>query len=195
MHAKGEVTRLLKAWCQGDASALEQLAPVVEAELRRIARQCLNREEPGHTLQPTALINEVYLRLIEWNAVDWQNRAHFYAVAAKMMRRVLVSQAVARRRHKRGGSAVLVSLSEGDNASDRTTDLAALDEALAALSELDPRKSQLVELRFFGGLTAEETAEVLGISLRTVHREWDLARAWLFRELRGSFRKAEPAPM
>ena len=195
MHAKGEVTRLLKAWCQGDASALEQLAPVVEAELRRIARQRLNREEPGHTLQPTALINEVYLRLIEWKTAEWQNRAHFYAVAAKMMRRVLVSQAVGRRRHKRGGSAVLVSLSEADNASDRTTDLAALDEALATLSELDPRKSQLVELRFFGGLTAEETAEVLGISLRTVHREWDLARAWLFRELRGSFRKAEPTPM
>jgi RNA polymerase sigma factor (TIGR02999 family) len=193
MHVTGEVTQLLKAWCQGDASALEQLAPVVEAELRRIARRHLSREEPGHTLQPTALINEVYLRLIEWKNVDWQNRAHFYAVTAKMMRRVLVSQAVARCRQKRGGSVVLVSLAEADNASDRTTGLAALDEALAALAELDPRKSQLVELRFFGGLTAEETAEVLGVSLRTVHREWDLARAWLFRELGGAICNRKPA--
>ncbi len=181
-----EVTQLLNAWCKGDDSALEQLAPIVESELRRIARQYLSKEAPGQTLQPTALINEAYLRLIEWNTVEWQGRAHFYAVAAKMMRRVLVSRAIARRRRKRGGSAILVSLTEAGDVSHRSADMTALDEALIALSKLDTRKSELVELRFFGGLTAEETAEVLGISVRTVHREWDLARAWLFRELRGA---------
>jgi RNA polymerase sigma-70 factor (ECF subfamily) len=179
-----EVTRLLNAWCNGDRASLEQLAPLVESELRQLAHLYLSKEAPGHTLQPTALINEAYVRLIEWNAVGWQSRAHFYAVAAKMMRRVLVTQAIARRRHKRGGSAVLVSLSEAGGEPDRSADLAALDDALMALAKLDERKSQLVELRYFGGLTAEETAEVLGISLRTVHREWDLARSWLFRELR-----------
>ncbi len=179
-----EVTRLLKAWSKGDADALEQLAPAVESELRRLARLFLRREAAGQTLQPTALINEAYLRLIEWHSVEWQNRAHFYAVAAKMMRRVLVTQAVARQRQKRGGAAVLVSLSEAGGVPNRSADLAALDEALTALASLDERKSRLVELRYFGGLTAEETAEVLGISLRMVHREWDLARTWLFRELR-----------
>jgi RNA polymerase sigma factor (TIGR02999 family) len=179
-----EVTRLLNAWCKGDPDALEQLVPVVESELRRLARICLSREAPGQTLQPTGLINEAYLRLIEWNGTEWQNRAHFFAVAAKMMRRVLVSQAVARNRHKRGGLAILVSLTEAERVSDRSADLMALDDALVALAKKDVRKSQLVELRFFGGLSAEETAEVLRISLRTVHREWDLARAWLFRELR-----------
>ena len=128
-------------------------------------------------------MNEVYLRLFEWNSVEWQDRAHFFAVAAKIMRRVLVNQAIARRRQKRGGGAVLVSLSEAGGAPDRSEDLLALDEALAALEKIDSRKSQLVELRFFGGLTADETAAALGISVRTVHREWDLARAWLFREL------------
>jgi RNA polymerase sigma factor (TIGR02999 family) len=185
-----EVTQLLNAWCKGDASALEQLAPIVESELRRIARQYLSREAPGHTLQPTALINEAYLRLIEWNTLEWQSRAHFFAVAAKMMRRVLVNQAIARTRRKRGGSAILVSLTGAGDVSDRGADIAALNEALMALAKMDTRKSELVELRFFGGLTAEETAEVLGISVRTVHREWDLARAWLFRELRGP----EPYP-
>lgn len=179
----GEVTRLLKAWCRGDARALEQLAPLVEQELRRLAGVYLSREKMGHTLQPTALINEAYLRLLEWNAVEWQDRAHFLAVAAKMMRRILVNHAVARRRDKRGGSAVLVSLAEAAGLPERTEDLVALDEALTTLTEMDERKGRLVELRFFGGLTAEEAAEVLGISLRTVHREWDLARAWLFRAL------------
>lgn len=182
----GEVTQLLNAWCKGNVSALEQLAPIVESELRRIARHYLSKEAPGHTLQPTALINEAYLRLIEWNTLEWQGRAHFYAVAAKMMRRVLVNQAIARSRRKRGGSAILVSLTGAGDVSHRSADMTALDEALIALSKLDTRKSELVELRFFGGLTAEETAEVLGISVRTVHREWDLARAWLFRELRGA---------
>jgi RNA polymerase sigma factor (TIGR02999 family) len=181
-----EITVWLKAWCNGDAGALDRLAPVVESELRRLARLYLRKEQPGQTLQPTALINEAFLRLIEWNGVEWQNRTHFFAVAAKMMRRILVNQAVARRAQKRGGDPVLVSLSEADGLSDRSADLAALDEALDALAKLDERKCRLVELRFFGGLTAEETAEILGVSLRTVHREWDLARAWLFRELRGS---------
>jgi RNA polymerase sigma factor (TIGR02999 family) len=180
-----EVTRLLKGWCRGDASALERLAPLVESELRRIARRYLSKEGPGRTLQPTALVNEAYLRLIQWNAVEWQDRAHFYAVAAKMMRRVLVNQAVASRAQKRGGSVILVALTEAGGVSDRTEDVVALDEALTALSKMDARKGELVELRFFGGLTAEESAEVLGISLRTVHREWDFARAWLLRELRG----------
>ncbi len=181
-----EITQLLNAWCKGDQEALEQLAPVVETELRRLARVYLSREAPGNTLQPTALINEAYLRLIEWNTVTWQNRAHFYGVAAKMMRRVLVNQAIARGRQKRGAGAVLVSLAEGDAAADRSAEIVALDEALQSLARFDDRKSRIVELRFFGGLNADETAEVLGVSSRTVHREWDLARAWLFRELRGS---------
>jgi RNA polymerase sigma-70 factor, ECF subfamily len=180
-----EVTQLLNAWCKGDQSALEQLAPVVESELRRLARVYLSKEASGHTLQPTALVNEAYLRLIQWNTVAWQNRAHFYAVAAKMMRRVLVNHAIARRSRKRGGSAILVSLTQADIAPDRSADVLALNEALESLANFDDRKSRIVELRFFGGLSAEETAEVLGISLRTVHRDWDFARAWLLRELRG----------
>ena len=185
-----EVTLLLQAWCKGDEGALEKLAPIVELELRRLARAHLSKEATGHTLQPTALMNEVYLRLMSWNT-EWQNRTHFFAVASKIMRRVLVNQAIARRRHKRGGDAVLVSLSEAGGTADRSEDVVALDEAMASLEKIDSRKSRLVELRFFGGLTAEETAEVLGISLRTLHREWDLARAWLFRELRGPVPKVD----
>jgi RNA polymerase sigma-70 factor, ECF subfamily len=180
-----EITQLLNAWCEGDQDALEQLVPVVESELYRLARVYLSKEVAGHTLQPTALVNEAYLRLIEWNAVKWQNRAHFYAIAAKIMRRVLVNQAIARHRQKRGGEAVLVSLTEAGAAADRSAEVIALDEALNSLAKFDDRKSRVVELRFFGGLDAEETAQVLGISSRTVHREWDLARAWLFRKLRG----------
>lgn len=180
-----EVTQLLNAWCKGDQDALERLAPVVESELRRLARLYLSKEAAGITLQPADLVNEVYLRLIEWNTVQWQNRAHFYAVAAKMMRRVLVNQALARRRQKRGGGAILVSLTQAGAKADRSAEAIALDEALKALARFDDRKSRVVELRFFAGLSAEETAEVLGVSPRTVHREWDLARAWLFRELRG----------
>jgi RNA polymerase sigma factor (TIGR02999 family) len=178
-----DVTQLLKAWCGGDDRALDKLAPIVESELRRLARGHL-RMKTGHTLQPTALMNEVYLRLMGWNT-EWQNRTHFFAVASKIMRRVLVNQAVARQRQKRGGDALVVSLTAADKLPERSADVLALDDALAALEKIDSRKSQLVELRFFGGLTAEETAEVLGTSLRTVHREWDLARAWLFRELSG----------
>jgi len=179
----GEVTRLLKAWCRGDTLALERLAPMVEEELRRLARVYLHRESAGHTLQPTALVNEAYVRMLDWNAVEWRDRAHFLAVAAKMMRRILVSHAIARRTQKRGGSAVLVSLTEADSAPARTQDMIALDEALLALAKLDERKSRLVELRYFGGLTSDEAAEVLGISPRTADREWELARAWLFRAL------------
>ena len=180
-----EVTRLLKAWCKGDLGALERLAPMVEQELLRLARIYLGREKPGHTLEPAALVNEAYLRLLDWNGVEWQDRAHFLAVAAKMMRRILVNHAVARDRQKRGGEAVLVSLTRAEGVPERTEDLIALDEALTILTQMDERKGRLVELRFFGGLTAEEAAEVLNISLRTVHREWDLARAWLFRAIHG----------
>ena len=179
----GEVTRLLKAWCQGDARALERLVPMLEDELRRLARLYLRSESARNTLQPTALVNEAYVRLLDWNAVDWQDRAHFLAVAAKMMRRILVNYAVARRSRKRGGSALFVSLAEADNLSARTQDLIALDEALVALAKFDERKSRLVELRYFGGLTSEEAAEVLGISPRTANREWEMARLWLFRYL------------
>ncbi len=180
-----ELTQLLNAWCKGDQDALEQLAPVVESELRRLARGYLNREAAGNTLQPTALINEAYLRLIEWDTATWADRTHFFAVAAKIMRRVLVNQAISRQRQKRGGGQILVSLTEAGGKVDRGSDVIALDEALKSLARLDDRKSQVVELRFFAGLNADETAEVLGISSRTVQREWDFARAWLYRELRG----------
>src|SRR3954447_14475992 len=182
-EVQGDATLLLKAWCRGDARALERLAPIVEQELRRIASRYLQRESAGHTLQPTALVNEAYLRLLDWNNVEWQDRAHFLAVAAQMMRRILVNHAIARQSQKRGGSAVIVSLIEADSIPSRTHDLIALDDALVALAKLDQRKSRLVELRYFGGLTSEEAAEVLGISPRTASREWDLARAWLFRVL------------
>jgi RNA polymerase sigma factor (TIGR02999 family) len=187
-HPSRDVTQLLKAWSAGDERALETLALMVESELRRLARVQLGRK-PGQTLQPTALVNEVYLRLMGWNT-EWQNRTHFFAVASKIMRRVLVNQAIARSRQKRGGDAVMISLAAADDIPEQDADVLALDEALTALSKIDSRKSEVVELRFFGGLTAEETAEVLGISLRTVHREWDLARAWLFRELRGTGTKS-----
>lgn len=185
MPPETEVTQLLNAWCNGDQSALKQLAPVVESELRQLARAYLRKEASGNRLEPSALVNEVFIRLIEWNKVGWQNRAHFYAVAAKIMRRVLVDQAIARRSQKRGGSAILVSLTEAETAPARSAEIVALDEALESLAKFDDRKRRIVELRFFGGLNAEETGEVLGISSRTVHRDWDFARTWLFRELRG----------
>jgi RNA polymerase sigma factor (TIGR02999 family) len=184
-----EVTELLVAWSKGNKLALEQLAPLVEDELRRLARVYLGRETPGHTLQPTALINEAYVRLVAWKSVEWQDRAHFFAVAAKMMRRILVSHAVHRGRQKRGAHTVVVPLEEAASLTPaRTADIEALDEALSRLAQFDERKSQLVELRFFGGLTEAEAAEVLNISVRTVQREWSLARAWLFRELTGANR-------
>ncbi len=179
-----EVTKLLAAWSAGDEAALEQLTPLVHDELHRLARRYLAGERPGHVLQTTALVNEAYLRLIDWKDVRWQDRAHFFGLAAQMMRRVLVDIARARGRAKRGGNAVLVSLSEAEGGSpEQSADLVALDDALNALAELDPRQSRVVELRFFGGLSLEETAEVLRVSVGTVRRDWSLARAWLYREL------------
>ena len=183
-QSASEVTQLLVAWSSGDRMALERLAPLVERELRRLAQVYLRRESGGHTLQPTALVNEAYLRLIQWQGVDWRGRAHFFAVAAKMMRNILVNHAVTRRREKRGGGAVLVSLDPGHAATpEPASDMLALDEAMKKLASFDERKCQIVELRFFGGLSEEETAQVLNTSLRTVQREWNIARAWLFREL------------
>jgi RNA polymerase sigma factor (TIGR02999 family) len=182
-----EVTQLLRAWRGGDSLALERLAATVEGELRRLADLLLRKEGPGHTLQPTALVNEAYLRLFEWKSVEWQSRAHFFAVAAKMMRRILVNQAEAKAAQKRGGATVMVSLSEAGLATEETpADVIALDDALNRLAAFDARKSQLVELRFFGGLNVDEVAEVMGMTARNVRREWTLTRAWLFRELSGT---------
>jgi RNA polymerase sigma-70 factor (ECF subfamily) len=188
MAAPGEydITRLLLAWNEGDHDALGKLAPLVEAELKRLARHYLRGERPGHTLQPTALINEAYLRLLDWRKASWQNRAHFMGIAANMMRRILVDHARRHRFLKRGGDMVKVSLDARQLGSlQRDPDLVALDEALTRLAELDRRKSQVVELRFFGGLSVEEAAEFLKISPRTVKREWSLAQAWLHCELTG----------
>jgi len=181
-----EITQLLLAWSDGDQAALEKLTPLVYAELHRLAKGYMFGERPGHTLQTTALINEAYMRLIDWKNVRWQGRAHFFGVAAQVMRRILVDFARARHYAKRGGAAPQVSLDEAVTIhEDRSAELIALDEALKSLAEIDPRKSQVVELRFFGGLSAKETAEALKVSQRTVEREWNSARAWLYRELRG----------
>ena len=178
-----EVTQLLIAWGKGDQEALDQLAPLVESELLKCARRYLRNEGPGHTLQPTALVNEACMRLIEWQSVEWQNRAHFFAVAAKLMRRILVNHARSRGRQKRGGGLTVMLTEAISLATERSTNLVALDDALIKLATFDETKSRLVELRFFGGLTEEEAAEVLKCSIRTVQREWNLARSWLFREL------------
>jgi RNA polymerase sigma factor (TIGR02999 family) len=179
-----EITGLLQAWRQGDQSALAQLAPLVEAELHRLAHRYLAQERPGHTLQTTALVNEAYLRLIDWKNVEWQDRAHFFGVAARLMRYILVGYA--KRQPQRKAAAQQVSLDEALEVSPkRGADLVALDDALNALAAFDPRKSQLVELRFFGGLSVEETAEVLQIAPITVMREWGKAKAWLYDELSG----------
>jgi RNA polymerase sigma-70 factor (ECF subfamily) len=177
-------TELLSAWSAGDKAALEQLMPMVYQELRRMAGRYLAAERADHTLQATALVNEAYLRLIDQTRVRWQNKAHFLAIAAQMMRRILVDYARARRYAKRGAGAPLVSLDEAATLSvERAPDLIAVDDALTRLSELDPRKGHIVELRFFGGLSVEETAEVLQISSNTVLRDWRTAKAWLHREL------------
>jgi len=181
-----DVTELLQAWRQGDAQALEALAPRVQKELHRLARRHMAGERPNHPLQTTALINEAYIRLIGWDNVQWQNRAHFFAVAAQLMRRILVDIARARVGPRRGGGAAETTLDEAFVfRPDKSRDLLQLDEALTTLAEMDPRKSRIVELRFFGGLSVEETAAVLQISDRTVLREWTLARAWLYREIKG----------
>jgi RNA polymerase sigma factor (TIGR02999 family) len=182
--SSGEVTQLLAAWSQGDQAALDRLMPIVYDELHRLAHSYMDREQHGHTLQTTALVNEAYLRLIEQRRMNWENRAQFFGIAAKMMRRILVD--FARRRHylKRGGDALRVSLGEAaDTVEMRSADLIALDDALSALAARDQRKSQVVELRFFGGLSVEETALALGVSPSTVLRDWSLAQAWLYREL------------
>jgi len=182
--APGEVTRLLKAWSDGDAAALEQLTPLVYAELRRIAARYMCRERRDHTLQTSALINEAFLRLVDVRGVPWQNRAHFFAVSAQVMRRILVDFARARQNLKHGGGVRPVVLDETMVAApDGNADLLAVHEALDRLAAFSPRQSQVVELRYFGGLTEEEMAEVLGVSPRTVRNDWALARAWLFREL------------
>jgi RNA polymerase sigma factor (TIGR02999 family) len=179
-----ELTTLLQAWSDGDREALEKLAPHVQNELHRIAARYMARERPNHLLQTTALINEAYVRLINWKNVRWQNRAHFFAVSAQLMRRILVDIARSRGQVKRGSGMAEMALDEAFVvAPERSTDLVLLDEALTRLAEMDSRKAQVVELRYFGGLTVEETALVLKISDRTVLREWNLAKAWLYREI------------
>jgi RNA polymerase sigma factor (TIGR02999 family) len=179
-----EITHLLLAWNDGDQAALDKLVPLVYGELRRIARRYMNRESPGHLLQTTALVNEAYMRLIDADQVKWQNRAHFFAISARVMRRILVDFARRSDKLKRGGKTVEVSLDEALVVSaNRGADLVAIDDALTTLSALDPRQSQVVELRFFGGLKDNEIAEVLKVSHGTVRRDWRLARAWLHREL------------
>jgi RNA polymerase sigma factor (TIGR02999 family) len=181
-----EVTQLLQAWSDGNQEALNKLAPLVYDELHRLASHYMSGERLGHTLQTTELVDEAYVRLIDWKNVRWQNRAHFFGVAAQMMRRILVDIARSRGFVKRGGDACRVSLSEAaDVSAERGEDFIALDEALQSLATIDARKSRIVELRFFGGLSVDETAEVLSISPRTVMREWSLAQAWLYRELSG----------
>ena len=180
-----DVTALLRAWAAGDAGALDRLVPLVHRELHMIARHCMASERAGHSLQPTALLNEAYLRLVGVNRVQWQDRSHFFAMSARVMRRILVDIARAKRSLKRGNGAPVTSIDDGtDVAVERGPDLVALDLALQSLAELDLRKSRVVELRFFGGLSVEETADALGISPETVHRDWRFTKSWLRRELR-----------
>lgn len=179
-----EVSTLLRAWSDGDRSALEKLTPIVYEELRRLARHYMTRERADHTLQTTALVNEAYLRLVDYKRMRWQNRAHFFAVSAQLMRRILVDHA-RRQNLKRGGGIEHVSIEESAIVGgDQAPDLVALDDALQALTRVDARKAQVVELRFFGGLSVEETAEVLKVSSVTVMRDWSTARAWLYQQMR-----------
>ena len=178
------ITQLLVAWSRGDQAAIEALTPLVEHELHRLAVLHMAGERPGHILRATALVNEAYVRLVDWKGVRWQNRAHFFAMAARIMRRVLVDMARARGRAKRGRGQLQVSLSEAANVPvAQSADVEALDDALKSLEALDRRKSQVVEMRFFGGLSLQEIADVLEVSVGTVRRDWSLARAWLYREL------------
>jgi RNA polymerase sigma-70 factor (ECF subfamily) len=180
------VTGLLLAWRKGDEAALHQLIPLVHDELRRIARRCVAGERRGHSLDATALVNEAYLRLLDVQHVDWQDRAHFLAMAARLMRRILVDVARSKGYQKRGGGAVRVTFDNALAVTDEPgRDLVALDDALEALVKVDERKARVIELRFFGGLSVKETAAVLAVSVDTVMRDWKLARAWLLRELRG----------
>jgi|SRR5262245_690423 len=179
-----DLTQLLVDWGNGDQAALEELLPLVNTELRRLARSYMQRENPGHTLQTSALVNEAYLRLVDQRNVRWQNRAHFFGIAAQLMRRILIDHARSHRYLKRGGGALKVPLDEAATVIEvRAAELLAVDEALVKLTSIDARKGRIVELRFFGGLTIEETADVMGISTPTVQREWRAARAWLHRTL------------
>lgn len=180
-----EITQLLRAWSRGEEEALDKLTPLVYAELHRTAHRYMARERPDHTLQTTALVNEVYLRLVDTRGVTWQDRAHFFGICARLMRRVLTDFARSKRYLKRGGRSPHIALDEALVVSPQPrADLVALDDALNELFKHDPRKSQVVELRFFGGLTVEETAEVLKVSMETVKRDWELAKVWLLREMR-----------
>jgi RNA polymerase sigma factor (TIGR02999 family) len=193
MSQTENVTELLIAWNNGDPEALDQLMPLVETELRRLAGHFMRNEQPGNTLQPTALVNEAYLKLIDQRNARWQNRAHFFAISARIMRRILIDHARTQGRQKRGGDAERIDLSEVAVVTPaKSEELLALDEALRRLAEIDPVKSQVVELRYFGGLTVEETAEILKVSSITVIRYWNLAKAWLKREIRGSQHSGPP---
>ena len=184
LSSSHEVTQLLRAWTAGDQDALEKLTPLVYEQLHRVAQRYMAGQRPGHTLQTTALVNEVYLRLVDCSRVNWQDRAHFLAVSAQLMRRILIDFARSRGYQKRGGDVVHLSLDDAPSVSNEPdADVVALDDAIKALAEVDGRKSKVVELRFFGGLSIEETAEVLKVSNETVVRDWRLARAWLLREL------------
>jgi RNA polymerase sigma factor (TIGR02999 family) len=184
--ANGNITELLVGYARGDKEALDKLMPIVYEELRRQAARYLRKERPGHTLQTTALIHEAYVRLVDQRNVQWQNRAHFFGIAAQLMRRILVDHARTKKRVKRGGSDVRVSINDANVAvKGQDLDVVALDEALQRLAEIDEQQSRVVELRFFSGLTVEETAAVMGISKATVKRDWSMAKAWLHRELSG----------
>ena len=186
MADPNDITRLLRLWSEGDPAALEHLAPLVSRELHHLAVRYMGRERPGHTLQPTGLVNEAYVRLIDWRNVQWQNRSHFFAVTAQFMRRILVDYARNRLYAKRGGDVRPLSLEDHPNIGDDSMmALVEVDIALQRLAELDPRRAQVVELRYFGGLSVEETAEVLKVSPITVIRSWNFAKAWLVRELTG----------
>jgi RNA polymerase sigma factor (TIGR02999 family) len=183
MPSPSDATELLLAWSEGDESAFDKLVPLVYQELRVLALRYMRHERPDHTLQATALVNEAYVRLIDVNRIQWQNRAHFLAVAAQTMRRILVEFARHRGRQKRGGDVVRVTLGDAEVAQEKSADLVALSDALSALTTVDPRMGQVVELRFFGGLSVQETADVLKVSPETVMRDWKTAKVWLLREL------------
>jgi RNA polymerase sigma factor (TIGR02999 family) len=184
MSSTHEVTELLTAWSGGDKAALDKLMPLIHQELRRIAHHYMSRERPGHTLQTTALVNEAYLKLVNREGVHWQNRAHFFAIASQLMRHILVDHARSHAYAKRGGGTQTISLDEAMVVSqERAAEVVALDDVLKQLAEIDPQQSRIVELRFFGGLTIEETAVVLSLSPATIKREWTSAKAWLYHEL------------
>jgi RNA polymerase sigma-70 factor (ECF subfamily) len=178
-----QVTQLLLAWGAGDESALERLMPLVHNELHRLARRYMRSERADHSFQPTALVNETYLRLVDASRVRWQDRAHFLALCGRLMRRILVDHARSRGYLKRGGGTIRVALSDGNIVSERATDVVALDDALASLATIDPRKCQVVEMRFFAGLSVTETAQALAVSPDTVMRDWKMAKVWLLREI------------